>query len=322
MFNFRVSKFFLLGAIVAIVFGIWSANKPLDYLPDMAEYKNYYENILSGYDVIVEPVFYFFTWLLGGVSLTFPYLIFIYLLLSLLIKVHVLKFYAGKYKFAIMYFLSYFLLHELIQIRIGLGISFLFLGIHFFVNKKRKYAVFSFLLATLSHYSTIPFILSFYISSLILNWRLSLLIPVVLVLSLFMAINGYFSMEIITYMMPSFLKYKLEVYSQIQSVVEEKVNLTSIRLLIFYTVLFCLWNVRQKMQEIDRIILLSISCVYILALATSALPSFSLRFFEMGGPFVLFLLARMELVYNKWLVNGLQLLFIITSVYYSSLLIF
>lgn len=322
MFNFRVSRFFLLGAIVAFVFGIWSANKPLDYLPDMAVYKNYYEEILSGYDVIVEPFFYFFTLLLGGINLTFPYLVFIYLLLSLLIKAHVVKFYVGKYKFAIMYFSSYFLLHELIQIRIGLGVSFLFLGAHLFVNGKGKCAAFVFLLAALSHYSTIPFVLSFYISSLILNWRLSLLIPIFLVLSLFMAINGYFSIEIIAYIMPSFLKYKLEVYSQIQSVVEEKVNLTSVRLLIFYTVLFFLWNVRQKMQEFDRIILLSVSCVYILALVTSALPSFSLRFFEMGGPFILFLLARMDLVYNKWLVNGLQLLFVITSVYYSSLLVY
>ncbi|MFM5765121.1 EpsG family protein [Aeromonas veronii] len=303
------------------MFGIWSANKPLDYLPDMEVYQNYYKDILSGYDVIVEPVFYFFTLLLGNINLTFPYLIFIYLLLSLSIKTYVVKFYDGKYKFAFMYLVSYFLLHELIQIRIGLGISFLFLGSHYFFNEKRKYAAFAFLLAILSHFSTIPFVLSFYVSSLVVNRRISLLILLALVISLFMALNGYFYMEIITHIMPSFLQHKLDVYSQIQSVAEEKINLTSIRLLIFYSVLFGLWKVEKKMQEIDRTILLSISCIYILALVTSALPSFSLRFFEICGPFVLFLLARMDLVYNKWLVNGLQLLFVITSIYYSSLLI-
>lgn len=321
MFSFRVSRFFFLGSIVAFVFGLWSANKPLDYLPDMEVYQNYYNDILSGYDVVVEPLFHFFTWLLGNIDLTFPYLVFIYLMSSLVIKAYVVKFYYGKYKFAFMYLVSYFLLHELIQIRIGLGISFLFLGVHCFFYEKRKLAAFSFLLATLSHFSTIPFVLSFYISSLIVNRRISLLILMALVMSLFMALNGYFSMGIIAHIMPSFLQYKLEVYSQIQSVAEEKINLTSIRLLVFYGVLFCLWKVRKKMQEIDRVILLSVSCIYILALVTSALPSFSLRFFDICGPFVLFLLARMDLVCSRWLVNGLQLLFFITSIYYSSLFI-
>ncbi|MGL5030537.1 MAG: EpsG family protein [Aeromonas sp.] len=314
--------FFIIGILISLFCAIWSSSKPIDLLPDMWVYLEYYNDIISGRNVIVEPTYSLISKAADGFGFGFAFVIFTYAALSLIIKFYVIRNMPGRYKFVVMYAVSYLILHELIQIRIGMAMSMLFLGFYYYFYNKRKLSFVCFLCAPLFHLSTLVVLITFVISIIIEKNKFFNVVPYMLVISMLLAFSGLFSLEMIGFFLPSipFLQYKLAVYTEMQGVLNEQVKFYSVRLILFYVVLFLFWQKKNSISYRDRIILLNVSMIFIIAFITSALPSFSLRLFEMAGPLLLILMARMNYVCGNLIASFIQSLFVISSVYYSYVL--
>ena len=193
MHEFKVSKFLLWAFFFALLTGVWSANKPLDLLPDMSVYNDYYNDIIGGLDVIVEPTYIYIVKISSCVGFGFPFVVFIYAILSIVIKAYAIRHYNERNVIVVLYLSSYFVLHELVQIRVGLAVSFLFLGCYCYFSGQKYRALLFMLLAALFHMSAIVFPCVFYFSAYFSKMRISCLAPGLVFVSLLLAVNGFFT---------------------------------------------------------------------------------------------------------------------------------
>ena len=54
MKSLKISKFVLMAFLFALFVGLFTANKPLDLLPDMPVYYDLYIDAIMGHDVVIE----------------------------------------------------------------------------------------------------------------------------------------------------------------------------------------------------------------------------------------------------------------------------
>lgn len=161
----KTNIFFLfIGITLVLLAGFRNGDKMPDYLTYVGlyhqiisgnfvyfiEFSFIYLSVFSNYVVQGEPIFLFFIYAIFGVTLK----------LYSIRKLSKLCFFS-----LIIYICNYFILHEMIQIRAGVASGFILLSILPLYERKFKFFILLITLATLFHYSSIIFLLLWFLTS-------------------------------------------------------------------------------------------------------------------------------------------------------------
>lgn len=318
MKSLKISKFVLVAFFFALFVSVFTANKPLDLLPDMLVYHELYIDATMGREVVIEPSYVYLSLISSSLGLGFSFLIFMYAFLSIMIKAYSLKKYKEKYTFAILYISSYLFLHELVQIRIGLAISILFLGAFFYFENKKLVGLIVISLAPIIHQSTLIFPFVFYFSVIIVGLRLQYFTLMLSFLFFMLSYDGLSVLESIINWIPiSSIRYKILTYMEMQKVTGERINLFSIRFIIFYIttiLLFLKWNI---LEHRHRVFLVLGVLFFTIIFVVRDLFVISLRIIEIAGPFYVLLISSLRDYYKSRYINIVLCFFFLSSLYYS-----
>lgn len=140
----REKKVLLLTIIITTAFlACVSLYHDVEINPDRLNYRVYVESIESGDSAPIEPIYYliiyFLKFFFNGINLQDAFLISI-TSIAILQKITLFKKYGYSLGGCLAIYLSYyFMLNEIIQVRIGLAIGFLYLSWFFLINNKIKY---------------------------------------------------------------------------------------------------------------------------------------------------------------------------------------
>lgn len=316
--QFFVSKFWLYSIGLSLLVAFISVLKPIDMLPDGDVYKYYFDSISNGEVVDVESSFIYISLLGdyfgGGIYFVF----FTYAIISLYIKLKVFGYFKRRYAIVILYLSSYLVLHELIQIRIALSISLMFLSYLFFLQCRHYMMFLCFCLATFFHITSFVFVLIFIASiQIVKNDKMIKLLYFILFFAFLVAENGVMNINELMFYLPSFFKSKYELYIKMQAESSETFNLFSFRLSLFYFVLLLYYPKIKIIEMQDKILLVIFMIFLIFVFSMTHLPVISFRLLEMISPFMIILIVDLHEYYKNKYLKLIPILFVFSSLYYS-----
>lgn len=297
------------------------------------DYKSYlftFHNLLSskeyfsnGTYLIYEPLYYFIPFLSNKFFNSF-YLVFVlFAFLGVWLKLK--SFYlTNSYLLSILlYCNTWFLLHEMTQIRAGVAIGFLCLSIKDIYDKNPKKFLLKILLASLFHYSSLVFIPIYFLSAhSFKKWKYMLLIAVCVAMA-FLKIN-----ILNTVFTNAFSDTKVEYYNAIAESDAKNWNVWNIGFLInlFMTTLLVIKASTLRQHNKYFILMLKINIISIVAyLLLAAIPIFAIRLNELFGTVQMFLFPTVIFLFrNKvfgyiWII-GLSLFYYFIYFYYSKII--
>lgn len=318
---YLVSKFWLFTIVASLIAALLSILKPIDLLPDMSVYKMNFDIISKGGVVAIEPTYIFLSKLAFYVGLDFYFIIFIYAILSVYIKLRVMHQFSKKYYLFFLYICSYLVLHEFIQIRVGLAISFLFCAYLFSLKRQFYKMFFFFVLAILFHVSAVIFVALYIAAIYIVKYDFLIKVLFLMVLMSFVvAATGGENLEILAIFLPGALKEKYHIYVEMQSYLNESFNLFSVKLILLYALIMLYLARIERVQQKDKILVVTFLLFLMFSFFFVSLPVFAFRTIEIVSPFIIFLIASINDYYKSRWVNVIPLVFISSSLYYSSTL--
>jgi hypothetical protein len=153
-FKFQKISYWICCFLMILMAGFRSSECCMDY----PIYVDYYNNISSIPFTFLEPTFFIIAWLSKVLSGSVAGVFVIYSILGVSLKatafIKLTRFYSIT---LILYFGSFFLLHEMTQIRVGVAAAFLMLSIPAIVDRKPWQFLTYIILGCLFHYSLITF---------------------------------------------------------------------------------------------------------------------------------------------------------------------
>ena len=132
-----------------------------DEMPDFATYTAHYYNITSVFNIfLLEPSFVFIIKLSNLIVTNDPTVLFvIYAILGVSFKFLAIKKLSNLLFFSVFIYTSnFFILHEMIQIRVGVASALILMSLVYTYNRDRKKFLFLILSATFFHFSSIIFL--------------------------------------------------------------------------------------------------------------------------------------------------------------------
>lgn len=279
--------------LLIIIAGFRAPSVSLDY----GEYQQLFYSIDSFSYYTIEPIFKWLCLISPNVEIFF--------LLYAIIAVS-LKFYAFKhlsylpFYSILFYFVHFFLLHEMTQIRIGLASCFILLMIKELCEKKKTNAFFLFLLAVFSHFSSIIcFMFFFYDSTKISIKKYALLI----ILALLIYLLDISVVSCISSFLWGIYKTKLETYYGImQQGMHDYINVFNVNFLLQLVIVAFLLYLCKRKNILDQYTILLVK-VYttgiILYLCFTEIPSFAFRLSEICFVTEILLLPRLILLFKQ-----------------------
>lgn len=300
--------------LLLCIFTLFGALKPIDLLPDMMTYKEYFESVKLDSIILVEFSYVFLSRLVLLFSDSFRWVILFYVFTALYIKFLCFRLFEYKYLILLMYLCSLLILHEFIQIRIALALSFLLLGVVLSYNNKLK-SIICFFLALFFHTSAILFVLFFYSAKLVERNR-------GLAICFFI---GFFSISIffldflnlLSFSFSNYIFDKVMIYVNASSHMNEGVNMFSFRIVVLYIILLLFSLKLYKITRFDFIIYFCVISLLIFAIGLRSLPDLSFRFIDMAIFFSIFMIANLRRYYSVFCFYLMSSVFIISSVYYN-----
>jgi hypothetical protein len=143
-----------------------------DIFFDVDNYISMFEDSTRGFSVNAELTYFYISRFVGWIGLTHIGVFFIYASISITSKYYFLKKTAyAPFKMAILYLVSYFILYEFVQMRVGSAFGLLLVSLVFYIKDK---LFLSFLFASLSiffHFSILPIIVLILLSSFLFSHR-------------------------------------------------------------------------------------------------------------------------------------------------------
>lgn len=132
------------------------ANRDTGMFADAENYSEYFNAIVSGYNVNAEPSFIFIANLINSVNLDVRGLFFVYLLLGVFLKgsYFILKM-PRHLHIALLYFTNYFIVHDLVQIRIGAALGVALWAVYLLGERKILASLLLWIVAFSLHFSTL-----------------------------------------------------------------------------------------------------------------------------------------------------------------------
>ena len=141
--NYKLFLFIFLGLVLSLMAAVRIFGEDMDFF----SYETYYDNIDYDNSKGYEPVFNYISKAIKAKGFEFSSFLFIFSLISLVLKFFVLN----KFKFPIysilIYFFVFYPLHEMTQIRVAVGLSLVFLSFYFRGLNKQTLSIISILLA-------------------------------------------------------------------------------------------------------------------------------------------------------------------------------
>lgn len=177
--KFHININFLIFSILAFFGALLSY-----YLsPDTKSYRIIFENAtIEGF---IDPLFQLYIFFLNSLYSNFLIFLFITIYFIIILKNFTFKKLSGI-SINVFYLTTFFILHDLIQIRFALGVSFYLLGVYLIHNQqKRAGGILLLIISFLTHFSTITLLIPHFI--LILKLKKSItyllgLIPIIIIL--------------------------------------------------------------------------------------------------------------------------------------------
>lgn len=132
------------------------ANRDTGMFADAENYSEYFNAVISGHEVNAEPSFVFIANLVNFAHLDVRGLFFIYLLLGLFLKgaFFLLKM-PRHLHISLIYFTGYFIVHDLVQIRIGAALGVALWAVFLLGERKLWASILLWMVAFTLHYSTL-----------------------------------------------------------------------------------------------------------------------------------------------------------------------
>lgn len=310
---FRFYTFFLLIGLT-----LFAVMKPVNLLPDMEIYKDYFEAIKSGYVVLVEYSYVLTSRFVLSFSDSFRWVILLYVFTSLYIKFNCFQKFNAKYSILLMYLSSLLILHEFIQIRVALSLSFLLLAVTLH-SKIKVYQWFIFILACFVHVSAILFV-AFYCASFFFK-KLRYLSLIYFALIYFVLLRVSDMLNFINSFSSNYVLNKIEIYVNAASSAEESVNIFSVRLIVLYVVIFLFVYRQKKLSDFDYVLYFCATSLAIVAIGLKSFPDISFRLFDISIFFSIFLVASIKSYYRKHVFYIILPVFIVSAIYYNFRLI-
>jgi hypothetical protein len=196
-----------------------AAFRPATCCADYFTYVDYYNDLSNIPLTFLEPTFFVVSWLSSTVFHDYLGLFVIYSLLGVTIKGYAIKQLTPYYGISlILYFCSFFLLHEMTQIRVGVAAGILLLSIPYIHQRKPGVFFLLILIGCMFHYSLMIFSFFYFIDSRRINPKVYILC---LFLIFFATILGFNLITITQYIKIGFLSSKIEAY---QLLLEQGIN--------------------------------------------------------------------------------------------------
>ena len=285
---------------------------------DHQSYLNIYGYIVHGAGYLIEPTYYFFSylsrWLTGG-----PLLIFIlYSLAGVGFKLYAIK----KYSIIplvslLVYFSNYYFLHEMTQIRIGVSIGLALIAINRWLNGHKNSATFILIVSFLFHYSALIFIIVPFLPKGKVKNSEFILYATIIAISYILYITSFGFAKIFSYIPIGYIQEKFSIYNQKTSMGEvDAINVFSVMQIIKLFVIITVYKFVPRsycnslfFNLMFRFYIYSAICWVIFF----DIPVFAVRLSDIFGIAEIFIFPYLFYVSGKRLF-GLVLITVLTSV--------
>lgn len=313
----------LIGVILAFTAGLRPEDATNDY---MGYLKAYYT--INDYSSRLEPTFYIIVSFVKVVFSNPVFLFIIYAILGVSLKFIAIKQISELYLLsALIYFTSFFLLHEMTQIRAGVASGILLLCIKPLYQRNLKKFIILVALSISFHYSALVFLLLWFLNPKNIDRKFYLsLIPIVYILALKGFTLGFIIEHIpIDPIQTLYSMYKINM----EKGLGDKINLfNGVQLLHCAMALFLIYNVDKlkKQNEYAPILLKIYTLSIIIFVMFSDFPVISFRISELLGiveiiliPFLLYLFKpkRLAILFPI----GIALLMFMLNLFYVKLIL-
>lgn len=207
-YYFNVSKAAYLVSLILLI--LVAAFRPDSCCADYYTYLDYYQNYVNLPFTFVEPTFYLISFLSELIFKGPAGLFLIYSLLGVGVKGFAIQKLTDFYPISLLlYFASFFLLHEMTQIRVGVASGFLLMSIPYIQEKKFKNFLLIMLVGCLFHYSLLIFVAFYFVNPNSFNKPFYIVAVVVLYIATLAGINFIYVLQLIKL---GFLTDKIETY--------------------------------------------------------------------------------------------------------------
>jgi len=318
-------KSVFIGCIVLLI--CIAGFRPSTCCRDYLNYVDYYYDIDTISSSFLEPTFFFIS-KISQVIFDSPLGIFlIYAIMGVSTKglafIKLSNFYLLS---LILYFSTFFLLHEMTQIRVGIASSVLLLSIPS-IYERNWFKFFLLILAgTLFHYSFLIFIFFYFLNPYKIN---PLFYIGLLVFGFLTYLSGVNIVSLLTYIPISFISEKVEVYNNLREMgVDTEINVFNILVILrigILSVFLWKWPVLYEKNRYSIILIKIYAFSIFFFVFLSSLPVMAFRVRELLGiveiilvPFFIYLIKEKYIAFIITLLIGLLLMSI--EIWYNGII--
>lgn len=309
--------------IIGITLFIVSIFLDKTYLPDYEQYVGYFKHVGDNI-IVLEPTFILIASIVEMLNNEVFFGFMLYLLLGITIKMLAIKRLSNLYFLTLAFYISsYWIYHELIQIRVGVAAGFFLMAIKPLYERNLKYFLFYSLLAIAFHYSAILILPLWFINK---GMKGSVFYTLLIPGCMLLYVLHIDVVILLQYLPIPYVQEKIETYSMIAEIGPDRGLLTAKEYNPFITwyllkavlAIFMWFNIRQIQKENQYAVLLL--KIYTLGIAIlwclPSVPVVATRCSELLSvvqivliPLVVYKYSRMNLLYIIPIVYGLSWIF-------------
>lgn len=291
---------------------------------DHQSYINIYGYILNGTNYLIEPTFYFFTYISHFFLESSLLLFLLYAFIACSLKFYIFRKYCIFPVVSILvYYCNYYFLHEMTQIRVGVSIALAIIGINFWVQGYKKYFWPFLFLSFLFHFSALVFLIVPFVPLRRIRNKELLVYLTIILISYFLFFVKFGLAKFFSYIPIGFVQEKFIAYSQKASLGNvEAVNVFSSLQLIKISVIFLVhFFVPRNLKNNSFFNIMFRFYIYscICWVMFFDIPAFAIRLSELFGFAEVFILPYLLFVSRKKIVGVLILSIICFFVFYVSI---
>jgi hypothetical protein len=316
--------YFVIGIILILIAGFRGEGVDRDY--------ENYSLLYKGFDtltlLLTEPTFVFISWLIKSSNDNVVGLFIIYAFLGVTLKFFAIRLLSYQSTLSVLiYFSTFFLLHEMTQIRAGVASGIFLLSIQPLFDRKLAYFFALAVLAILFHYSSFIILPLYFLSPS--NIKVKLWGAAILAVYFLHFCNIHFT-SLLEFLPLQNVQYKLEANKEVMAINEDKINVFNILQIMRLIFCFLFLSFIDLIQKANKYSILLLK-IYILSVcsmvAFADVPTFSVRISEFFGvveliiiPFLVYIVLPKRA--GAIAVVIVALILITTNLFYTKLLSF